>query len=79
MVINLSRVYGAAFGYELQQLLCLCPAGSGPWAGAVGGNAGKRSRMHERLQGTGNEAVVDKEVLRDFSSDICVRVASAHA
>ena len=65
MIVDLARVHGTAFAYELQQELCLLLACGGPGPTAFGRDAAIRARMHQRVYGARHEAVGDEEVLLD--------------
>jgi len=65
MFIYLAWVHGSALAYEIQQKLCPLPLCSGPRQTAFGRDAAIRTRVHQRLQGPGYEAVVDEEVFFD--------------
>ena len=65
MVIDLARVHGSARAYELQQELRPLPACSRPRPKACGWDRGIGAWMHERLDGTCYEAVVNEEVFLD--------------
>ena len=56
----LARVYGAAFANEVEQKLRAFSARSRPGRLSLA-NAVVRARMHQRLQGSGYEAMLTKK------------------
>ena len=64
MLIDLARVYSAAFANEVEQELRAFSARSGPGELSLA-NAVVRARMHQRLQGSGYESIVDEKVFLD--------------
>ena len=65
MVIHLARVHCTAFEDEFHQDLRLSPLCSGPGETTCGRDVDIRTRMHQRLQGSSHEAVVNEDVLLD--------------
>src|SRR6266487_6225535 len=70
MVVDLARVHGAALAHELEQELRPLLACRRPGSATFSGNAGVRARMHQCLDGPGDEAVGDEEVLFDVDHRI---------
>ena len=65
VVVDFAGVYGAAFTDEIQEKLSPFAASCRPVLDAFSGHATLGARMHELLQRSRHEAVVDKKVFRD--------------
>src|ERR1700693_1861298 len=62
MDVHVARMHRPTFPYELQDQLRAFPTHRGPWPAPGGGDADIRAGMHQRLQRSGNEAVVDEDI-----------------
>ncbi len=73
MTVHLARVHRPTFPHELQQGLSPLPHRGGP-------TRSLHPRVHEGLQGAGQEAVVDEDVLLDVEPRVAaLQVADAIA
>src|SRR6476620_3720739 len=81
MIIDFARMHRAALTYELEQELSFFPARGGPGPPPLGRDTTVRTRMHQRLQRLGYEAIVDEKILLDTklwvaAFEIAVTIAS---
>ena len=65
VVVDFAGMYGPAFAYEIQKKQSPFAARGRPVLDALGGHTTFGARMHERLQRSRHEAVVDEKVFRN--------------